>query len=264
MYWKNVENEYDWNNIDALEYRDDTEQIQPTVYFDMDGTLCKFNKNATMEEVFSPGYFRELDPFPNMILLAEELQNMGYRVCILSKSSYSAISEKEEWLKEWMPFIPEENIYFVPLERDKEEFVNTSSPLNVLIDDYWKNIQPEVWHHGVVKCVNDINSPDLSIPNVSIYHAPEDNTPKILNAFLWEIAKADKEEYVHCESGWVRAYGLCLLLRYSGLSIEDFISRGEQAGVPMQKYQLKYDFPNTTLDEVTLETSEDCDYGYED
>lgn len=259
MYWKNIENDYDWNNIEALEYRYDTEQTQPTVYFDMDGTLCKFNKNATMEEVFSPGYFRGLAPFPKMIHLAEQLQSWGYRVCILSKSSFGALSEKEEWLRKYMPFVPEEDIYFVPLERDKEEFVNTSSPLNVLIDDYWKNLLPSVWSHGRVKCINGINSPSDFMPSVSIRNPPSENHPPVLEAFLLEIARADKEGHIHSDSDRVRAYGLCQLFRCSGLSEEAFCEFAEKAGVSMHAYRALYDFPNTSLSTLRERPEEEYD-----
>lgn len=125
------------------------------VYFDMDGTLAVFNKNATMEEVFSPNYFRNLAPIPQMVAFAKELIDEGYDVHILSGACFTAIQEKIDWICEHMPFMPLDNVTFVPVDADKSLFI--PDPENsILIDDYNKNL--EEWKGLAVKCKTDINN----------------------------------------------------------------------------------------------------------
>lgn len=143
-----------WDQVEGLRFtKEDSEPVK--VYFDMDGTLAVFNKNATMEEVFSPGYFRNLAPIPEMIDLASELCERGYDVNILSGACHSALQEKIEWLQEHMPFITPDHYTFVPVDADKSQFIPDPRH-SILIDDYNKNL--DAWKGLALKCKTDINS----------------------------------------------------------------------------------------------------------
>lgn len=144
-----------WKKVENLIFTTEKESDKPRIYFDMDGTLAVFNKNATMEEVFTPGYFRSLNPIPEMVAFAKELQHAGYDVNILSGACYTAIQEKIEWLQEHMPFITPDKYTFVPVDADKSQFIPNAEH-SVLIDDYNKNL--DEWKGLAVKCKTDINS----------------------------------------------------------------------------------------------------------
>lgn len=134
----------------------ENESEKQRVFFDMDGVVAEFNKKATMEEVFSEGYFKGLNPMQSSIDIAKALQDKGYEVFILSKSRGDKISEKIEWLKEYMPFIKPENICFVPLNGEKKNFIYAPRESDILIDDYNPNLLE--WHGIAVKGINGINT----------------------------------------------------------------------------------------------------------
>jgi len=143
-----------WISVEGLRFTKENIS-QPKVYIDMDGTLAVFNKNATMEEVFSPGYFRNLEPIPEMIEFAQELIERGYDVNILSGATYEALQEKIEWLQEHMPFLSSDHYVFVPVDADKSQFIPDPRH-SILIDDYNKNL--DAWKGLALKCKTDINS----------------------------------------------------------------------------------------------------------
>ena len=185
MYWETI-SDHEWDGIKSVTCT--TARRCPAIYFDMDGTLAKFNKDAPMEEVFSPGYFRSLSPNKEVLHLAHTLAKAGFEVCILSKACHSAIWEKHDWIRQHLPFIKKENIYFVPLEADKNNFVPVVKPMDVLIDDYWKNLTPDKWQGAAVKCVTDINTKDPSIPWVDLKAPPETNFRMVVWTMLRNFA----------------------------------------------------------------------------
>lgn len=167
---------------------------EPTIYFDMDGTLAVWNnmslKNPseamTLEEITENGYFRNLQPIPEMIEKARYLKEECHmNVAILSKAYYHAIEEKTEWLKEHMPFIDtEREVFFVPLEAEKRNFIPTVGLSDVLIDDYNENLNQ--WYGTALKVITDKNSYRDDIPCFSY----DMDNEKFLN-FL-ETARDDR------------------------------------------------------------------------
>lgn len=155
------------------------------IYFDMDGVLARFNKNATMEEVFSEGYFRTLPPIQGMVDFAKDLHFRGFEVFILSKSCYSAIQEKIDWLSEFTPFIIPDKFVFVPLNANKANFVNIDER-SILIDDYNPNLRD--WSGFAIKCITDINNPHLDFNSVYARKMPVENF-RSLNAYINEFEK---------------------------------------------------------------------------
>ena len=153
-----------WEEFKGLESTCQEDIRDTRVFFDMDGVLARWNSEATMEEVFSKGYFRNLKPDILAIELAEELQKRGYDVHILSKATYQAVAEKYDWIDEHMPFISMDKIVFVPLEGDKEAFVPGFNRGDILIDDYNPNLY--AFHGKAVKYLNGINSRNRDFPNI--------------------------------------------------------------------------------------------------
>lgn len=104
-----------------------------------------------------------------MILLAKELSKTE-DVCILSSAALSTIKDKYEWIKQWMPYIKDENIFFCPLGADKTKFVKDNADISMLIDDYNPNLKSWEKAGGIpVKAVNSINSPSLEFQNIRSY-----------------------------------------------------------------------------------------------
>lgn len=222
MYWESIDKDT-WDNMKEIRgglTPINPLPISPIIYFDMDGTLAKFNKNAPMEEVFSPDYFRNLEPQREMVWLAKKLYDQGFDVRILSKSCYSAIQEKYEWLQEHMPFIEKQNIYFVPLDADKNNFVPAVKPVDVLIDDYWKNLTPDKWHGTAIKCVTDINTKDLTLPWVELKASPTQN----LRMVTWAMLRSFAAELEVFKMGQVDVYTYNYIKAHSGLTEDDFYS----------------------------------------
>ncbi len=173
-----IKDEMQWDEVTGLAFTNEN-QTEPRVYLDMDGTLAVFNKNATMEEVFSPGYFRGLQPIQEMVEFAKQLIKEGYDVHILSGACYSAVQEKIEWLREHMPFVSPDNYSFVPVGADKSKFIPDPKH-SILIDDYNKNLTE--WKGLAVKCVTDINNPNPAFVNLDIKKEQENNLEMFENA----------------------------------------------------------------------------------
>ena len=151
-----------WDNLKEINYAK-LKFMKPSIYIDIDGTLAYFYRNGrgfTYEEMFFPGnhYFRNLEPHIYMIYLVETLSKFR-DVCIISSADYKTIQDKYEWIKEYLPFISDDNIFFCPLGVDKTKFVKGNAEKSILIDDY--NLNLEAWdkNGGVaIKAINSINT----------------------------------------------------------------------------------------------------------
>ena len=110
------------------------------IYFDMDGVLAKYLIDEPYEALFRKGYFRELPPQTAFIEAFKILNSKGYEVRVLSaylEDSEYALKEKRDWLKEWLPSIPESQWLLIPVGVPKGEFI--SAPGDILLDDYTPN-----------------------------------------------------------------------------------------------------------------------------
>ncbi len=185
---------------------------KPRVFFDMDGTLAKFHTDKSMEEVFSEGYFRSLEPIKEMVEFANVLAlRDDVEVCILSKSNYSrnqdAIQEKIDWLHEYCPNIKDKNFYFVPLTADKRNFIPYPTERDVLIDDYMPNFftrendvvytDMPLWDGKKILCLNDLTKEKDKYKEYATMCDgaivfDETNKEDIINAILEE--KEEEEE----------------------------------------------------------------------
>lgn len=157
----------DWKEKQFIE-RDASDK--PSVYFDIDGTLGKWNANATMEEIFDTKnhYFAKVKPEPYVIDLAYQLYLDGVDVCIISAADKDTIPDKYDWIKKHLPFVEEENIFFAPLGADKTQFIKGNADISVLIDDYNPNLK--AWREAggnAIKMLNGINSSHSGFTEIS-------------------------------------------------------------------------------------------------
>ena len=161
-----------WDNLKEINYAK-LKSMKPSIYIDIDGTLAYFYRNGrgfTYEEMFFPGnhYFRNLEPHIYMIYLVETLSKFR-DVCIISSADYKTIQDKYEWIKEYLPFISDDNIFFCPLGVDKTKFVKGNAEKSILIDDY--NLNLEAWdkNGGVaIKAINSINTPTERFVHINV------------------------------------------------------------------------------------------------
>lgn len=127
------------------------------ILFDMDGTLAVFNKEASIEEVASDGYFRTLPIIHNVVRAAECLINRGYQVGILSSVFEDDHSKEDKlfWLSNHMPFLDPDNIFFSKYGKPKNTFIPKEWENAVLVDDLTANLKE--WGGISIKLYNGIN-----------------------------------------------------------------------------------------------------------
>lgn len=134
------------------------------LFVDMDGTLAKWN-NVEFEQLFEKGYYRNLKPNEDLVSEVNRLIDQGENIyilsCVLPESKY-ALEEKKEWLREYVPNLPEDKYIFVPYGQNKADYLKEHySPItnhDYLIDDYTQNLQEWKEYGGIgVKYLNGIN-----------------------------------------------------------------------------------------------------------
>lgn len=136
------------------------------VFVDMDGVLATFHPEKSIEEIAQPGYFRSLEPVKDVVDAVNKLiKRDDIAVYILSSVlNNTAACEKREWLKEYLPGIAKECIFFVPYGEDKSSFVRNLTGVvstdDLLIDDFTFNLKS--WHGVGVKLLNKINNTNRS------------------------------------------------------------------------------------------------------
>lgn len=123
------------------------------IFFDLDNTLAKFSENReherfiVAEKMWEKGFFRNLQPFPNIRFVIEELQK-DHEVYILSAciDSPHVHKEKIEWVHEYLPSIADSEIILIPCNQSKadhaKKFLGEShlNPRHWLVDDYELNL----------------------------------------------------------------------------------------------------------------------------
>ena len=109
------------------------------ILFDMDGVLAKYLFGKPFEALFEERYFADLPPQTNFVNAAKKLSKM-YDVRILSaylEDSKYAYNEKVNWLKEFLPEVPEEQWILIPCGIPKGKFLESKE--DILIDDWGEN-----------------------------------------------------------------------------------------------------------------------------
>lgn len=135
--------------------------MKKRLFVDMDGTLARFHdENSYLNRMYEPEFFLKLQPFKKVVDSIKLFIrcNPHIEVVILSSlidSPYCAL-EKKAWLKHYLPEVKE--IILVPAGEDKADYVGDLTSLDVLLDDYNKNLNS--WRRAggrSVKLVNNIN-----------------------------------------------------------------------------------------------------------
>lgn len=124
------------------------------VYFDMDGVLANFDKGVEMFNhiderpwLVIKDFYKNLEVIGNPNEVIETLQNLGYKVYLLSKvetrdeKGGERSEDKIFWAKKYLPSLPIQNIIIVPLHENKADYILTDIKESLLVDDYKENLK---------------------------------------------------------------------------------------------------------------------------
>lgn len=137
-----------------------------TLFWDLDGTIAKWNNNATMDDIVKPGYFANIEPEKQLVRLVNNLIHDGtYDIYILSHymPETTAYEDKLKWVKKYMPKLDLKHCLLVPCGVDKATYIRDIRKCElpkdyVLIDDFSTNLRN--WHSAggtAIKWLNGIN-----------------------------------------------------------------------------------------------------------
>lgn len=134
---------------------------KPRIFIDMEGTLSVFKKVESEEMLLEKGYFRNLEPQENVLEAVKKLiRDDKIEVFILSpvlKSSLVCMTEKMDWLKEYLPELDKMHMIFYAAGTDKTELLPGGLRENdYLLDDYTQNLYDFLPARGI-KLLNGIN-----------------------------------------------------------------------------------------------------------
>lgn len=139
--------------------------MKPRVFIDMDGTLVAWNASATVEDLYEKSYFRRQPPNWPVLGAVEHLLEIkadNYDVficsCYFADSEY-ALQAKREWLKDFLPDLPDESAIFVPCGEPKTDYIPGGiHSTDILLDDYSRNLHQWAEAGGIaIKLLNGIN-----------------------------------------------------------------------------------------------------------
>ena len=159
-------------------------------HLDMDGTLVRWNENATEEDTHVDGYFLAQTADPFMIEIVNELVARGENVDIYTHAytEGTAKEDKIQWLKRQGLDLP---VVVVPYGTPKTEFIPQEPGIvHVLVDDYSKNLRE--WRKAgnvAVKYLNGINGNNGTWkgPSINGGMTVDNATGIILSAGLSEL-----------------------------------------------------------------------------
>lgn len=126
------------------------------ILFDMDGVLAKWNPDASIEEVASPGYFLSREPNAKVADVIKMLLDRKYDVYILTSVFNDNHSKKEKlsWLQSHCPYIGTHKVIFCTYGENKADAAKANAD-DILIDDYTPNLK--AWTGIGIKYLNGIN-----------------------------------------------------------------------------------------------------------
>lgn len=144
--------------------------MKKIIYIDMDGTLAKWDSNATTEDTKKKGFFLSRKPQSNLIAAVKKLmKNKEIECCVLSAVyGNAAADEKRKWLEKYLPGI---SSVFVPYGQNKADYIPSEQP-SVLLDDYSVNLHNWISVPGNIgiKFRNGINGTNGTWRGKSIDH----------------------------------------------------------------------------------------------
>lgn len=137
---------------------------------DMDGTLARFHDQANyLERMFEKDFFRELEPFTNMVEGVRQFMqdHPDVEVFIVSarvigEPPYCEV-EKNAWLDRYLPEIDRAHRIFTDIGHSKAEYLpGGATKDDYLLDDYNKGLNLFLYDGGsAIKCHNNINQRGL-------------------------------------------------------------------------------------------------------
>ena len=152
------------------------------LFVDMDGTLAVFKPTKKLEDLYEPGYFRDLEPYTEVVSAIRSLikENEYIDVYILSaylSDSEFALEEKNAWLDKYLPEVDTDHRVFCHCGTDKKEAVPGGVlSTDRLLDDYTKNLKDWAPPGIGIKLINGINDTHKSWrgDRISRFQPPED------------------------------------------------------------------------------------------
>lgn len=137
------------------------------IFFDMDGTIAKFyHDKQCLEKMYERDYFFALKPY-KLAEYVNELASKRKDIYILSACIDSPYCEQEkrDWLRIYIPNLPESHYIFTKTGEDKatiiEEKLGKPTSTRILIDDYSKNIfdwESKGRKYVAIKYLNGMNN----------------------------------------------------------------------------------------------------------
>lgn len=155
------------------------------LYVDMDGVLARW-EDASYRDVSSEGFFLSRKPELNLIDAVRLIFELDVDVHILSSvlDNEYALKEKKEWLRFWLPWLPECSCHFIPYGSIKMPLCREK--IAYLLDDYTRNLVH--WSGVGIKFCTKCNDSRGSWDGHRIYAT--DTTPEMTKKILM-IMKMD-------------------------------------------------------------------------
>ena len=116
------------------------------IFLDMDGTLVKFNVPHALDRFEKEEkFFAKLKAYKGVDII-NELCESGIFYIISASPHDRADADKMEWIREYLPNMPIENIVLCRLGENKAKVIEKELDIIIdsdcyLLDDYTKNLQ---------------------------------------------------------------------------------------------------------------------------
>ena len=156
------------------------------IFIDMDGVLCEYRSNASLEDMMQAGYFSSLAPRTKMIEAVKGLLKLKkYDVYVLSavipECADQSRKEKRAWLDRYIPEIDDSHRIFSICGTSKANAVHHIIADDILLDDHSLNLKEWINAGGkAIKILNEcngINKTFMAGPRLKI-----ENTATLLHA----------------------------------------------------------------------------------